>query len=159
MCVPGLEHSGHVGVSTLPTCTSLRVWEERHRPLGSRTWFSGGWMSRCPSLTFHSIACLPFIQAPCCGMAIALLLLFSSTEARTSSCTSLCLSLLLAKSYRVAARLPSLALPCATAPRMAFCEDSSSPLAQNLQPQSWGPHRLARAKGVLGGFHVGKPKP
>ncbi len=168
-------------------------------------------------VTLRSIACSHFIQAPCCRMATALLVRSSSTEARTSSCTSLCLSFPLAESYRVALRLPSPALPWATVPRMALCfsrvsacwtasaafhflpvlttipapdtlasldpeycrcsrarammnssltelkgrlsllvfpyspklltvdpaicVDSCSPFAQNLPPQSWGPHR------------------
>ncbi len=72
-------------------------------------------------VTLRSIACSHFIQAPCCRMTTALLVRSSSTEARTSSCTSLCLSFPLAELYRVALRLPSPALPCATVPRMALC--------------------------------------
>lgn len=72
-------------------------------------------------VTLRSNACSHFIQAPCCYIATALLVRSSLTEARTSSCTSLCLSFPLAESYRVALRLPSLALPCATVPRMALC--------------------------------------
>ncbi len=70
-------------------------------------------------MSFH--VTLHFIQAPCCRMATALLVRSSSTEARTYSCTSFCLSFPLAESYRVALRLPSPALPCATVPRMALC--------------------------------------
>lgn len=67
------------------------------------------------------IACSHFIQAPCCLMATALLVRSSSTKVRTSSCTSLCLSLPLADSYGIDGMLPSPALPWATVPRISLC--------------------------------------
>ncbi len=91
--VPVLEYRGHDGVSTLPQTNKLSgLGRMSYTPWIKNLILCGFHFHMSCQVTFRSIACSHFIQAPCFFIPTILLAHSSSIEARTSSCTNLHLS-------------------------------------------------------------------